>query len=108
MTVYRRARSKGALLSACSSPSLGSDKPLLITHYVNSPAIGRGEDRGVRGRSVESGEVLYHDIVTAMPVPEFGKKWSDSSIGYELQPALHAALDQALSVAIAHLNQSFR
>jgi hypothetical protein len=58
--------------------------------------------------SVETGEVLYHDIVTVMPVPEFGKQWSDSSIDYELQPALRAALDQALSGAIAHLNQSFR
>jgi len=57
--------------------------------------------------SVESGEVLYHDIVTAMPVPESGK-WSDYSIDYELQPALRSALDHALSGAIAHLNQSFR
>jgi hypothetical protein len=57
--------------------------------------------------SVESGEVLYHDIVTAMPVPESGE-WSDYSIDYELQPALRSALDHALSVAIAHLNQSFR
>ena len=57
--------------------------------------------------SVESGEVLYHDIVTALPVPESGE-WSDYSIDYELQPALRSALDHALSVAIAHLNQSFR
>jgi len=57
--------------------------------------------------SVESGEVLYHDIVTAMPVPPSGE-WSDYASDYELQPALRSALDHALSVAIAHLNQSFR
>ncbi|HEY6972720.1 MAG TPA: hypothetical protein VI359_00305 [Nitrospiraceae bacterium] len=57
--------------------------------------------------SVESGEVLYHDIVTAMPVPHSGA-WSDYASDYELQPALRSALDHALSVAIVHLNQSFR
>jgi len=57
--------------------------------------------------SVESGEVLYHDIVTAMPVPPSGD-WSDYTSDYELQPALRSALDHALSVAIVHLNQSFR
>src|SRR5574341_248552 len=57
--------------------------------------------------SLESGEVLYHDIVTAMPVPPSGE-WSDYASDYELQPALRSALDHALSVAIAHLNQSFR
>lgn len=57
--------------------------------------------------SVESGEVLYHDIVTAMPVPASGT-WSDYASDYELQPALRSALDHALSVAIAHLNHSFR
>jgi len=57
--------------------------------------------------SVESGEVLYHDIVTAMPVPQSGE-WGDYASDYELQPALRSALDHALSVAIVHLNQSFR
>lgn len=57
--------------------------------------------------SVESGEVLYHDIVTAVAVPPSGE-WSDYASDYELQPAIHAALDQALSVAIRNLNQSFR
>ena len=57
--------------------------------------------------SVESGEVLYHDIVTTMPVPPSGE-WSDYASDYELQPALRSALDHALSIAIAHLNQSFR
>jgi hypothetical protein len=57
--------------------------------------------------SVESGEVLYHDIVTTMPVPSTGE-WGDYAIGYDLQPVLRSAMDQALSVAIAHLDQSFR
>jgi len=57
--------------------------------------------------SVESGEVLYHDIVTTLPVPPSGD-WSDYASDYELQPALRSALDRALSVAIVHLNQSFR
>ncbi len=57
--------------------------------------------------SVERGEVLYHDIVTAMATPQSGE-WSDYASDYELQPAMRAALDHALSVAIVHLNQSFR
>jgi hypothetical protein len=57
--------------------------------------------------SVESGEVLYYDIVTAMPAPPSGE-WSDYASDYELQPALRSALDHALSVSIAHLNQSFQ
>ena len=57
--------------------------------------------------SVESGEVLYHDVVTINAIPASGK-WGDYAIDYELQPALHSALDQALSIAITHLNESFR
>lgn len=57
--------------------------------------------------SVESGEVLYHDIVTGLAVPQ-GSEWSDYASDYELQPAMHAALDHALSVAIVHLTQGFR
>lgn len=57
--------------------------------------------------SVESGEVLYHDIVTATAVPESGE-WDDYASDYELQPAMRTALDHALSIAIVHLNQSFR
>jgi hypothetical protein len=57
--------------------------------------------------SVESGEVLYDNIVTAMPAPPSGE-WSDYVSDYELQPALRFALDHALVVAIAHLNQSFQ
>ena len=57
--------------------------------------------------SLESGEVLYHDVVTATPLPVSGE-WSDYASDYELRPAMHAALDQALSTAILHLHRSFR
>lgn len=57
--------------------------------------------------SLESGEVLYHDVVTAAPVPHFGE-WSDYDSDHQLRPAMQAALDQALSAAILHLHQSFR
>jgi hypothetical protein len=57
--------------------------------------------------SLESGEVLYHDVVSATPVPATGE-WSDYASDYELRPAIHAALDRALSSAILHLRQSFR
>jgi hypothetical protein len=57
--------------------------------------------------SLESGEVLYHDVVTAVPVPHFGE-WSDYDSDHHLRPAMQAALDQALSTAILHLHQSFR
>jgi hypothetical protein len=57
--------------------------------------------------SLESGEVLYHDVVAAMPVPASGE-WSEYASDYELRPAMHAALDQALSTAILHLQRSFR
>ena len=57
--------------------------------------------------SLDSGEVLYHDVVTATPVPVSGE-WSDYASDYELRPAMHAALDQALSAAILHLHRSFR
>jgi hypothetical protein len=50
---------------------------------------------------------LYDDIVTAMPAPPSGE-WSDYASDYELHPALRFALDHALLVAIAHLNQAFR
>ena len=57
--------------------------------------------------SLESGEVFYHDLVSATPVPGF-RDWSDYASDNELRPAMHAALDQALSQAIRHLQQSFR
>jgi hypothetical protein len=57
--------------------------------------------------SLESGEVLYHDVVTSTPVPPSGE-WTDYASDYELRPAMHAALDQALTSAILHLHRSFR
>src|SRR5262245_49661267 len=57
--------------------------------------------------SLENGEVLYHDVVTATPVPVSGE-WSDYASDNELHPAMHAALDQAVSTAILHLHRSFR
>lgn len=57
--------------------------------------------------SVETGEVFYHDIVSILPLPPSGK-WESYASDSELQPALRSALDHALSVAIAHLDQSFR
>jgi hypothetical protein len=57
--------------------------------------------------SLESGEVLYHDVVSAMPMPTSGD-WADYASDSELRPAMHAALDEALSKAIRHLHQSFR
>ena len=57
--------------------------------------------------SVETGEVLYHDIVSILPVPPSGN-WGSYASDPELQPALRSALDHALSVAIAHLDQAFQ
>lgn len=56
---------------------------------------------------LESGEVLYHDVVTAMPTPGSGE-WTDYASDNELRPAMHTALDEALSTAILHLHRSFR
>lgn len=57
--------------------------------------------------SLESGEVFYHDVVSATPMPVSGE-WSDYASDNELRPVMHAALDQALSRAILHLHRSFR
>ena len=57
--------------------------------------------------SVETGEVLYHDIVRILPVSPRGT-WDRYGTDAELQPVMRASLDQAVSLAIAHLNHSFR
>ena len=57
--------------------------------------------------SLESGEVFYHDVVSATPMPVSGE-WGDYGSDQEIRPAVHAALDQALSKAILHLYRSFR
>ena len=56
---------------------------------------------------VETGEVLYFDIVRILPVPLRGK-WERYGNDTELQSAVHTSLDRAITVAIAHLDQSFR
>jgi hypothetical protein len=57
--------------------------------------------------AVETGEVLYYDIVRIMPVRPPGK-WERYGSDAELQATLRASLDHAVSVAITHLDQSFR
>jgi hypothetical protein len=98
----------GKLLGADSLLCFQVDTPswrdrMLARFYGKMPPLVKSS----KIISVESGEVLYHDVVLVTPVPSFGE-WSDYASDYELRPALRFALDQALSVAIAHLNQSFR
>lgn len=57
--------------------------------------------------AVETGEVLYYDIVRIVPASPL-VKWERYGSDTELQSTVHASLDRAVSVAIAHLDQSFR
>jgi hypothetical protein len=57
--------------------------------------------------SVESGEILYHDIVASHPLPSSGR-WDDYTSDSELQIGLKSALDQALTDAVEHLERSFQ
>jgi len=57
--------------------------------------------------SVESGEILYHDIVTSHPVPPLGH-WEDYRSDSDVQVGLKPALDQALRIAVERLEQSFQ
>lgn len=56
---------------------------------------------------VETGEVLYHDMVVRTPNPG-PQGWDVYATDYELQPLLRASLEQTLSEAILHLNEAFR
>lgn len=57
--------------------------------------------------AVETGEVLYYDIVRI--VPGFpAAKWERYGNDAELRSTVRASLDRAVSVAIAHLDHSFR
>ena len=56
--------------------------------------------------SVESGEILYQDMVTSRPLPLSGR-WDNYESDADVQVGLKSALDQALTVAIQHLEQSF-
>lgn len=56
---------------------------------------------------VETGEVLYHDMVVRTPVPD-RQGWDTYASDYELQPLLRASLEQNVDEVIANLNQAFR
>jgi len=56
---------------------------------------------------VETGEVLYHDMVIRTPRPG-SQGWDAYASDFELQPLLRASLEQSLSEAIANLNEAFR
>lgn len=56
---------------------------------------------------VETGEVLYHDMVVRTPNP--GKQgWDDYASDFELQPLLRSSLEESLSESIGNLDQAFR
>ena len=57
--------------------------------------------------SVESGEILYQDMVLSHPLPPSGR-WEDYRTDSDVQSGLRPALDQALTVAVQHLEQSFQ
>jgi len=56
---------------------------------------------------VESGEVLYHDLIIRTPVPG-PRGWEDYGSDREIQPLLQTSLEQSLSDAIANLDEAFR
>lgn len=56
---------------------------------------------------VETGEILYHDVVSARPVPG-AKGWEEYSSDLELQPLLRTALDTGVAQTVAHLERAFR
>jgi hypothetical protein len=57
--------------------------------------------------SVESGELLYQDIVASHALPPTGR-WEDYRTDADVQLGLRSALDQALTVAVQHLEQSLQ
>jgi len=56
---------------------------------------------------VETGEVLFHDMVIRTPRPENGG-WAAYDSDFEVQPLLRSSLEESLSEAISHLNEAFR
>lgn len=56
---------------------------------------------------VETGEVLYHDMVIRTPIPD-SRGWDAYDSDYQLQWFLRSCLDQSLAEAIANLNHAFR
>lgn len=95
---------------------LGADS--LVMFQINQPRwrdrlLARDDERmapvivSIKILAVETGEVLYYDIVRIIPAPPSGKKERYVN-DTELQSTVRASLDRAVSVAIAHLDQSFR
>jgi hypothetical protein len=56
---------------------------------------------------VETGELLYHDMVIRTPVPA-SHGWDTYASDFELQPLLRASLELGLAEAIDNLRQAFR
>ena len=56
---------------------------------------------------VETGEILYHDLVSSQVVPG-AAGWEDFDNDYELRPVLRSALGKGLETAIARLHWAFR
>jgi hypothetical protein len=56
---------------------------------------------------VETGEVLYHDMVVRTPDPG-PKGWDVYASDFEVQPLLRSSLEESLSEAIVNLNEAFR
>ena len=56
---------------------------------------------------VETGEVLFHDMVIRTPRPESGG-WAAYDSDFEVQPLLRSSLEESLSEAISHLHEAFR
>lgn len=56
---------------------------------------------------VETGEVLYHDMVIRTPMPG-SRGWDAYASDFELQPLLRSSLEQSVSEAIVNLIEAFR
>jgi hypothetical protein len=56
---------------------------------------------------VETGEVLYHDMVVRTPNPGT-QGWDAYTSDFELQPMLRSSLEESLSESIVNLDQAFR
>lgn len=56
---------------------------------------------------VETGEVLYHDMVVAAPNPG-RQSWDAYSSDFELQPLLQSTFEQSVTKAIVNLHEAFR
>lgn len=57
--------------------------------------------------AVETGEVLYHDVVRTWPTPTHSR-WDRDGSDAERQSAVRTSLDHAVSLTISHLEHAFR